>query len=77
MSLVENTYMLKYAMFKTLLALREHGSLVAASNDLVFNAFCTFTPVERARSLVWGQVVNQRTRPVTFFECWATFTTPC
>jgi LysR family transcriptional regulator, regulator for metE and metH len=58
--------MLEIRHLKTLLALREHGSLVAAANDLCLTPSAISHQLKELDHWYGTEVVNRRSRPVTF-----------
>ncbi len=58
--------MLEIRHLKTLLALREHGSLVAASNDLCLTPSAISHQLKELDHWYGVEVVNRRSRPVSF-----------
>ena len=58
--------MLEIRHLKTLLALREHGSLVAAANDLCLTPSAISHQLKELDHWYGVEVVNRRSRPVTF-----------
>ena len=58
--------MLEIRHLKTLLALREHGSLVAAASDLCLTPSAISHQLKELDHWFGVEVVNRRSRPVTF-----------
>ena len=58
--------MLEIRHLKTLLALREHGSLVAAANDLCLTPSAISHQLKELDHWYGTEVVNRRSRPVAF-----------
>lgn len=58
--------MLEIRHLKTLMALREHGSLVAAANDLCLTPSAISHQLKELDHWFGVEVVNRRSRPVTF-----------
>ncbi len=58
--------MLEIRHLKTLSALREHGSLVAAANDLCLTPSAISHQLKELDHWYGVEVVNRRSRPVTF-----------
>lgn len=58
--------MIELRHLKTLIALREHGSLVAAANDLCLTPSAISHQLKELDHWYGIEVVNRRTRPVTF-----------
>ena len=60
--------MLEIRHLKTLVALREHGSLVAAANDLCLTPSAISHQLKELDHWYGTEVVNRRTRPVSFSQ---------
>ncbi len=58
--------MLEIRHLKTLVALREHGSLVAAANDLCLTPSAISHQLKELDHWYGVEVVNRRSRPVSF-----------
>lgn len=56
----------RISSFKTLMALREHGSLVAAAADLCLTPSAISHQLKELDHWYGVEVVNRRSRPVTF-----------
>ncbi|MFT4021343.1 MAG: LysR family transcriptional regulator, partial [Acinetobacter sp.] len=58
--------MLEIRHLRTLIALREHGTLVAAAQDLCLTPSALSHQLRELDATYGGEIVNRRARPIQF-----------